>query len=66
MLLVQPQTRRYLAVYEIDTGDVPATLARLRDATWLNMSDAIDPASIEISLFTALGEAITAGPTGQV
>ena len=53
---VQPdQSQSYLAIYEIDTDHVPATLD-LRKATWLNMSDAIDPASINISIFSAITE----------
>jgi hypothetical protein len=35
---------------------VPDTLDQLRKATWLNMSDAIDPASINISIFSAITE----------
>ena len=54
---VQPdQSQNYLAIYEIDTDHVPATLDQLRKATWLNMSDAIDPASINISIFSAITE----------
>ncbi len=54
---VQPdQTQSYLAIYEIDTDHVPATLDQLRKATWLNMTDAIDPASINISIFSAITE----------
>ena len=54
---VQPdQTQSYLAIYEIDTNHVPDTLDQLRKATWLNMSDAIDPASINISIFSAITE----------
>ena len=50
------QPHAYLALYEIDTDAVEATLARLGEATWLNMSDAIDPESIQISLFAAVTE----------
>ena len=54
---VQPdQTQSYLAIYEIDTDNVHDTLDQLRKATWLNMSDAIDPASINISIFSAITE----------
>ena len=50
------QPHGYLALYEIDTDAVTETLARLGQATWLNMSDAIDPESIQISLFAATTE----------
>jgi hypothetical protein len=50
------QPHGYLALYEIDTDAVAETLARLGQATWLNMSDAIDPESIQISLFAATTE----------
>jgi hypothetical protein len=45
------QPHGYLALYEISTDEVAATMTRLGEATWLNMSDAIDPESIQISLF---------------
>ncbi|NCF77614.1 MAG: hypothetical protein GWP45_10515 [Proteobacteria bacterium] len=57
---VQPdQTQSYLAIYEIDTDHVPGTLEQLRKAPWLNMSDAIDPANINISIFSAITDKLT-------
>ena len=48
------QAQSYLAIYEIDTDNVPGTLEQLSKATQLNMSDAIDPTSIDISIFSAI------------
>lgn len=49
---VQPtQTHGYLALYEIDGDDVDATLDRVRAATHLRMSDAMDPTTIDVSVF---------------
>ena len=53
------QPHGYLALYEIDTDAVTETLARLGQATWLNMSDAIDPASVNISIFSAITDKLT-------
>ena len=50
------QPHSYLALYEIATDAVAATLARLSEATWLNMSQAIDPESVQISLFAETTE----------
>ena len=48
------QAQSYLAIYEIDTDNVPGTLEQLSKASQLNMSDAIDPTSIDISIFSAI------------
>ena len=57
---VQPdQAQSYLAIYEIDSDNVAATLDQLSKATWLNMNDAIDPASINISIFSAITDKLT-------
>lgn len=53
------QAQSYLAIYEIDTDNVPGTLEQLSKATWLNMSDAIDPESINISIFSAITDKLT-------
>ena len=58
---VQPeQPHGHLAVYAIDSTNVAATLARLGEATWLTMTDAIDPASVQISVFSALTQTLSA------
>ena len=44
-----------LALYEIDDADVPGTLQRLLAATHLNMSDALDPASVDVGVYEAAG-----------
>ena len=57
---VQPvQSHGFLAIYEIDGADVAATLARLGEATWLTMSDAIEPESIEISVFAGITDKLS-------
>ncbi len=53
------QAQSYLAIYEIDTDNVPGTLEQLSKATQLNMSDAIDPTSIDISIFSAITDKLT-------
>lgn len=53
------QAQSYLAIYEIDTHNVPGTLEQLSKATQLNMSDAIDPTSIDISIFSAITDKLT-------
>ena len=55
------QPHGYLAIYEIHGDQVKQTLGRLADATWLNMSDAIDPDSIQISLFSAATAKLQSG-----
>ena len=53
------QAQGYLAIYKIDTYNVPGTLEQLSTATRLNMSDAIDPTSIDISIFSAITDKLT-------
>ena len=48
------QTHGYLAIYEIDSDNVAETLLNLQQATWLNMSDAIDQRHFDISVFSAV------------
>ena len=48
---IQPQSRRYLAIYTINGDDIDGTLANLRSMRSFNMSDALDMSSIEISIF---------------
>lgn len=55
------QPHGYLALYEIDTDAVAATLVRLGEATRLNMSDALDPGSIQISPFACYSSRLSAG-----
>ena len=52
--VVKAQAHGYMAIYEIDSGDVQGTLQNLRDATWLNMGDSIDLASLDISIFQSI------------
>lgn len=49
------QQHGWLAVYEIDSSDIAGTLDRLRGATHLQMSDALDLASIDAAVFEAHG-----------
>lgn len=51
-----PET--YLAVYEIETDDLPATLGQLRTAG-LQLSDALDTASVRTEVFRSLGAKVT-------
>ena len=53
------QAQSYLAIYEIDTDNVPGTLEQLSKATQLNMSDAVNPTSIDISIFSAITDKLT-------
>ena len=48
------QSYGYLAIYEIDTNNIAETLQNLQQATWLNMSNAIDQRYVEISVFSAV------------
>jgi hypothetical protein len=48
------QVHGYLAIYEIESADVSETIDSLRQASWLNRSDAIDARSTEISIFSAI------------
>ncbi len=50
------QTHAYLAIYEIDTDNAAATLQNLQQASWLNMSDAINHNTVDISVFSAVTE----------
>jgi hypothetical protein len=52
--MFERQTHEYLAIYEIDTNDVEATLKNLREASWLNMGESIDLATIDISIFQSI------------
>lgn len=45
----------WLTLYEIDEDDVAGTLDRLRAATHLLMTDALDPASIDVAVYSSLG-----------
>ncbi|MEK9210907.1 hypothetical protein [Sphingomonas sp. 2378] len=51
-----PET--YLAVYEIETDDLPGTLGQLRTAG-LRLSDALDTASVRTEVFHSLGAKAT-------
>lgn len=58
---VQPdQSHTYLAIYEIDSANVAATLENLGNATQLTQNQAIELATIEISVFDAIEDAIIA------
>jgi hypothetical protein len=50
------QSHVHLAIYEIDSDDVEGTLENIRAASWLNMSEAMDFSSIDISVMSAAGE----------
>jgi len=52
--VVKVQAYGYMAIYEIDSNDVPGTLRNLRQATWLNMGDSIDLSSLDISIFESI------------
>jgi len=49
-----PPPDSYLAVYGIETDDLPATLGQLRTAG-LRLSDALDTASVRTEVFRSLG-----------
>ncbi len=53
--MLPDQQHGWLAVYEIDSSDIAGTLDRLRGATHLQMSDALDLASIDAAVFEAHG-----------
>ena len=53
---VQEQNHQYLAIYAINSEDVEGTLNNLRKMRSFNMSDSIDMQSVQISIFSALGE----------
>lgn len=48
----------YLAVYEIETDDLPKTLGRMRTAG-LQLSDALDTASVRTQVFRSLDAKVT-------
>ena len=52
--VVKAQAYGYMAIYEIDSNDVPGTLRNLQQATWLNMGDSIDLSSLDISIFESI------------
>ena len=49
------QSHSYLAIYELD-DDLEKTLQNLREASWLTMNDALDFATIDVSVVRAFGE----------
>ena len=49
------QPYRYLAIYEIDSDNVVGTIENIKNAG-LNMSAAIDLASVHVSVFGAVGK----------
>lgn len=53
-----PVPETYLAVYEIETDDLAATLGQMRTAG-LQLSDALDTASVRTEVFRSLGEKAT-------
>ncbi|MDC0220108.1 hypothetical protein OAL54_00035 [Gammaproteobacteria bacterium] len=54
---MQPsQSHSYLAIYELDDDDLEKTLQNLREASWLTMNNALDFATIDVSVVRALGE----------
>jgi hypothetical protein len=52
--MFEKQTHGYLAIYEIDNNDIEGTLKNLREASWLNMGESIDLATIAISIFQSI------------
>jgi len=54
------QNHSYVTLYEIDSDDIKGTLANLRKANWLQMTDALDLASIDVAVVRSLGKKITA------
>ena len=57
---LQPdQAHQYLAIYDIDSDDVEATLERLKTHKWSDLGDAIDPVSIDVVMFESLGDAVS-------
>ena len=56
----QKQDYAYFAIYEIESNEIGQTLENLRQASWLEMSDAIDPKSIDVAVITSLGKKVTA------
>jgi hypothetical protein len=58
--MLAAQSFGYMTIYEIAGDNVAATLANLKAASWLQMSDAIDMASLDVSIFTAMDEPVDA------
>ena len=54
--VIDDQEYHYMALYEIDSENPQETLSNLANATWLNMSDAIDTTNMRISVFDAIDE----------
>jgi len=54
--ILPEQRHQFLAIYEIDSANIDVTLANLKTATWMNMSDAIDSTTMEVSIFSALDD----------
>lgn len=60
---VQPgQSHTYLAIYEIDSENVAATLDNLNKATRLTKSYALDQVSMDISVFDSIADVIYEAP----
>lgn len=53
-----PPPETYLAVYEIETDDLPGTLGQMRTAG-LKLSDALDTTSVRTEVFRSLGDKVT-------
>lgn len=54
---MQPdQSHAHIAIYELDSDDVASTLQNIREAAWLNMTDAMDFATIEVSVLSSLSD----------
>ncbi len=52
--VINNQPYNYLALYEIDSENITQTLKNLAGASDLQMSDAIDSASMQISVFDSI------------
>lgn len=48
------QAHSHVAIYEIESEDVAGTLKNLRAATWLKMTDAMDFATLEVTVLNSL------------
>ena len=58
--MIETQAHQYLALYEIDGEAVAETIAAIKSAGWMQMSDAMDFGSLEVSVFTSLTDRIEA------
>ncbi len=57
--LVEEQEFQYLAMYEIDGGDVESTTQRLIEASaWLDMSPALDMNRLHVSIFKSITDIV--------